>query len=187
MNWRYLYPVLLLIAGAVLGPVAIAAGQALLALADPELKRVETVRLVETYRERLPPFRLMLTVLPPDTEQCGYDSDQLFPLEDSEKANASYWGLSSLDAWRNQRSDEIYLSQVTDLLERRMSSFTTVFLRRCMEATLFAGWCEARVRAISSAVRPVDRTGSKDDDRIICTYLDGVAARSGKPLAKRTD
>lgn len=187
MVWRYLIPAILLIAGAILGPVLIAAGQGMLASSEPDTRRGETMRLVAAYRERLPPFRLMLTIVPPDPERCGYAADSLFAKDDRGGIGSPYDGFQVLDRWKAQRSDEAYLDQVADGLSRRMSPFSTVFLRRCMEATLFGNWCESRVRSIADELIPAERPAARADERVLCTYLDGVAARAGKSLARRPD
>ena len=138
----------LLIIGAVLGPVAIAAFSAW-ANAEDELgvtKTSEASRLVAAYRQRLPRHRLFLSIISPeDGTECGYEVDELFPerfdgLAESVRSQSftEYAGYYALDRWRNDSRDEEWIVAITASIGEQMSEFEAGFLRRCIEATLFS-------------------------------------------------
>lgn len=72
-------------------------------------------------------------------------------------------------------------------LDAVTSDFSARFLRECMRSTLFAPLCESRTRDLLGSARggPRELPEPTGDLGTICTYLDGVAARRGLPLAKR--
>ena len=190
------------IIGATLGPLAIAAFSAW-AEADNQMDYTETSeasRLVAAYRQRLPHFHLFLSVIPPeDGTECGYDNNDVFPdsfdqLTDSMRSQkfTEYAGYYALHLWRNDTRDEEWVSAITDSIDEKMSDFEAGFLRRCIEATLFSDFCMKQVAAYGDTnkiprydhERPISPLrGFGIEDQIVCTYVDGVAARKGLALS----
>jgi len=199
---RILIAVSLLIVGAVLGPVSLAAVAAYITSdQDDEFgEHREAARLVDAYQDNLRPGRLFLTLASPeDGAECAYDPDQLFPnsmqqFDESTdtKAFTDYVGYLALDRWRNRTRNEEWIGAVAVQLNEQMSDFETGFLRRCIEGTVFSQLCMERVEAFSnSAPRfdhsrdPIPVLGMGIENEIVCTYADGVAARLGLPIAER--
>lgn len=185
--------------GAVLGPVLIAAAGAAFAPAvDQYGTSLEAAKLVDAYRDRLPTGILFTSIVPPgDGAECGYEPDVVFPdgfmaLTTARRTNsyANYEGYSVLNRWRIQNRDESWIRSITAELQNQMSPFKTGFLRRCIEATLFADMCMRRVEEFGDTVPRFPRSretglpGEGIEDRIVCTFVDGVAARKGIPLAR---
>ena len=187
----------LLMAGAVLGPVMIAAGGAAIAansVDSPMYKRNEADLLVRAYRERLRVGYLFMSVIMPENgKECGYDPDIIFPESSEQLATSArerkyteYAGYWVLDRWRNQTADDEWLGAVTQKIDDDMSDFEAGFLRRCIEATLFSSACMKRVEPYGDRVvrfehnRPAwPPRGFGIEDQIVCTYVDGIAARRG--------
>lgn len=193
---------LLVVTGATIGPVVIAAVGAWIDAerqADP-WARSEVNRLVEAYRQRLPPNHLFLSLaLPEDGKECGYDSTDVFPnawdeIGESIRSQTfnDYAGYYALDRWRNTSRDEEWISAITASIAEETSEFEASFLRRCIEATLFSDICIQRVAEFGDSNRiprfdhdrPISPPqGIGVEDEIVCTYVDGVAARRNLPLA----
>ena len=193
---------LLLAMGATLGPVLIAAIAARVNQEQPfgfgEMREAE--RLVAAYRQRLPRHLLFLTIFGPDNgAECGYDPSEVFPdeidqLTDSvrkQKFN-DYAGYYALDQWRNRSRDEEWIAAIRDKIDEQMSRFEVGFLRRCIEATIFSPICMKRVSEFGDSEEiprfdhnRLTRTimGEGIEDQIVCTYVDGVAARKKLTLS----
>jgi hypothetical protein len=183
--------------GAVFGPVAIAGGAAAFRGSRPDAmgRASEVEKLVDAYRDRLPRHVLFLTLVPPpDGEECGYDPETLFPdrvqamhPQGRTDVYADHQGYRELDRWRSRRRDEAWIRAITAAIHNRMSEFQIGFLRRCIQSTLFAGLCAKEVERIGDTVprygRPRINEAQGFEDRVVCTFADGVAARRGVALA----
>ncbi|WP_162789593.1 hypothetical protein [Altererythrobacter sp. ZODW24] len=193
---------ILLSVGAIFGPVLIAAVSAAYTVSRGQESREsnEASRLVEAYRERLPVHHLFLsTRLPEDGQECGYNPDQVFPkrFEQLDVSLAShkfsdYAGYWYMDRWRNKTRDEEYIEAIIQSIDDDLSDFETGFLRRCIEGTLFSSLCMDRVSGRGDTVKRFDHgrpawpmAGYGVEDQIVCTYVDGVAARQGISLVER--
>jgi hypothetical protein len=182
--------------GAVFGPVAIAGGAAAFRGSPDALDRVsEAEKLVDAYRDQLPRHVLFLTLAPPpDGEECGYQPEIIFPggvqaryPQGRTDLYADYQGYLELDRWRRSRRDEAWIRAITATIHDRMSEFQIGFLRRCIQSTLFAGLCAKEVERIGDTVprygRPRINEAEGFEDRVVCTFVDGVAARRGVALS----
>ncbi len=186
--------------GVVVGPLL----YALIAAAMPprqipvvSANEAEVGRLIAVYRAELDRGRLFMSIIPPPNgKECGYDPEKVFPGQFSGMAEArragsfsDYEGYYALDKWRNQQRDEGYIAAIHMKMAKDMSRFEAGFLRRCIQSTVFAGWCKQRVAAFADQVDrfgPESRNffiGGGHEDRVVCRYVDGVAARNGLPLA----
>lgn len=186
----------LLAAGALLGPVVFAGIGAALAVSDPEdypTKWQETQRLVEAYRARLPRGRLYTTIASPQNGvECGYNVAAIFPDVYSESRQFGYWnGYQALDHWRDMNWKRQRIEEFGEAIGADMNEFEVVFLRRCIEATVLQPLCMAKIAGYSDRVSRSDHLratslfeGYGYEDQIVCTYVDGVAARRGVPLAE---
>jgi hypothetical protein len=188
------------VVGAILGPVLFAVIGAIAAPAEGTGGRsIEANKLVDAYRNKLPPFRLFTTVvMPDDGAECGYDAGKVFPggilaMMKARQANSysDYEGYYALDQWRNRNQDEDWIDAIKAQISMEMSPFEAGFLRRCIESTVFSNLCMRQVEGFGDTV---PRFSSKrehfliaagDEDRVVCTFVDGVAARRGIPLSKR--
>lgn len=181
----------------VVGPLLFAVWQGLAASSDEMAHSRDAKRLVSAYRDRLPSMVLLLTIaMPLDGEECGYSRETLFDAKDDVISYfgtpwTPYAGYDALLGWKNRQSDADYIDVMAEYLSRRTSPFSAAFLRQCMSGTVFGHWCEQHVRSLingegSTIGAPPERIfQSPLRERTICTYLDGLAARNGKPLAKR--
>ena len=194
---RCLIAATLLLVGAIFGPVIIAVGGAARAakpITFPGHQRNEADLLVRAYRDRLPVGFLFMTVaMPEDGKECGYDPQEVFPksfeqFEGSarQKKYSDYAGYWVLDHWRSQSSDDEWLGAVTQKIDDDMSDFEAGFLRRCIEGTLFSSLCMKEVAPYGDRIERFDHKrpasplrGFGVEDQIVCTYVDGVAARHG--------
>lgn len=189
-----------LLLGAVFGPVAIAGIAALYEEPPGMHDTSEAVKLVDAYRDELPPFRLFLSLVPPDEgKACGYDPGKLFPSGIDEMANArkenrfsDFEGYYALERWAADLKDEAYIAEITSRIEQTMGRREMKFLRRCIQSTLFASACMRRVERYGDVVeRFPDKMesfyflASGHEQEVICTYLDAIAARRGLAVPKR--
>ncbi|MFC4257289.1 hypothetical protein GRI97_16860 [Altererythrobacter xixiisoli] len=186
--------------GTVVGPVLIAAASAAYWADDVDdgAKWQETGRLLASYQHELAQIGyLNLSVILPDNgKECGYDSNKIFPNmdEDFGKIGTSidfnyYNGYLALDRWKYNNIDEEWEQAVSQVIINDMNSFQIGFLRRCIEETTFSKMCMKQVAHYQNRVKRFDHGrpsipyfGYGIEDQIICTYVDGVAARLGVPL-----
>ncbi|QIG78948.1 hypothetical protein [Stakelama tenebrarum] len=189
---RILVSLLLLATGAVFGPVLVAAAQSAMVENTEQAQAKEARQLLDAYRSTLEPMLLLLSIVMPSPAECGYDKpDELLP---NDRAGETAWSnYMSLDIWRGEQIDDRYLESVAEYLDARTTTFEAAFLRRCIESTVFASVCANEVKALIDGKQrsakthaPPERTfESPTEDRIICTFLDGIAAQKGIPLAER--
>jgi hypothetical protein len=205
MSWRRrLGGGLLLVAlTIVLGPLLFAAGTGLFAGTGEADRALRPVALLEAYRDHWPP-----ELSSPSRDfgaairNCGYEEAALFPPGEARAPGSDepwnpYGGYFDLLIERSRdwdrRLDELRWKR----LDSQTSAFSAEFLRICMRQSLFASVCAGRVRAILEAgdldtdsdawPQGVPRPDQSRNDRNICVYLDGIAARRGVPLAARSD
>lgn len=178
--------------GAVIGPVLIAAAQAWFAARDPGSGFAAADRLLASLDSYFPAELHMLTLdWTGPVDECGYDYGELFP--GPEMATDERWtaarGYFDLFLWRQDRFRDRARFARAVRVQARLEPFAIDFLRRCMDATLFAPFCAGYVRnAIESGDPPRLPPQMRHDHRremlTICAMLDGVAARRGLPLAR---
>lgn len=183
-----------LAAGAVVGPLLIAAAAAALGQESDGYGPGEAERLVDAYRDQLPRGHMFLSLAaPPDGEECGYNREIVrerspaTPSGGSRDAYSDYQGYAALNRWRGERRDEAWIRAITASIDERFSDFKIGFLRRCIESTLFAGLCANEVEQFGDTVPRFGRSGVDNaqdlEDRVVCTFVDGVAARKRIPLS----
>ena len=202
MRWRRLLgAVLLIVATIVLAPLLYGVGKGLFADSSEGGRRAQSVALLDAYRDHWPPPLFLSSInFRAAIDDCGYDAETLFGPEEGDSGRNGVWTPygGHFDLWiaRSQdwsrRLDELRMSR----LEAETSAFSSEFLRICIRQSLFASVCAGRVRAILSAgdldtgngnawPRNQGRPDQSRQTRNICTYLDGLAARRGLPLATR--
>ncbi|MFN3944771.1 MAG: hypothetical protein ACK4K7_07565 [Allosphingosinicella sp.] len=123
-------------------------------------------------------------------EECGNDPEKVFPGRldptDPRPAYTDFQGYSELSRWRGERRDKAWLREITNTIHERRSPFRIGFLRRCIESTLFADLCATEVKKVGDTVPRYGRPWANEavgfEHRVICTFLDGVAARRDVPL-----
>ena len=105
-------------AGAVVGPLLIAAAAAALGQeSDGYGTGREAERLVDAYRDQLPRGHMFLSLAaPPNGEECGYDPEivlrersRAMPSNGSPSAYSDYQGYAALNWWRGERRDEAWI------------------------------------------------------------------------------
>ena len=203
MSGRRLLGAALLVAGTiVLAPLLYAAGRGLFAGSDEGERRMQSIALLAAYRDHWPPPVWLVSIdFEGPIRECGYNSETLFvPSQPRETWRAGQWTPEEgyRDLWMvrsrdwRQRLDELRLAR----LDAETSAFSSEFLRACIRQSLFASSCAGQVRAILAAddldttngdawPRNRPRPDQSRQNRNICAYLDGIAARRGLPLATR--
>jgi hypothetical protein len=190
--------------GAICGPILSALWAATMASLQPaaseRVKDTPAWNLLEAYRAQLPPLRLLLSiVMPPDGEECRYSRSALFgEKEDILEVYASapdhwssYKGYDALNHWKNTQTDERYLQHVVRYLALNTSAFSATFLENCIRNTALRSVCVRYTEDMLSerpwfgkpTPMPTRRFEAPVEAATLCTYLDGVAARRGKPLS----
>lgn len=195
---------IMVILGAVIGPILFAICAA--AMPDRSLlgdEHTEAKRLVNAYLSKLPPPELLIIVaFHEDGSECGYDRKKVFPdekaqyfLSGKQRKFTDFAGYIVLDNWRNSSRYAEWTSTLTYQIEDSMSRFKIGFLRRCIEYTVISKACMSRVAAYSDKLarfkhgrQPWPLDGFGVEDQIVCTYVDGVAAKHGlTPVKRRED
>ncbi len=160
-------------------------------------KDMEIAKLVRAYRAKLPARHVFLVALPtPDGRECGYNPEAVFPggnMKSNEELVSDRWtdydGYYALHRWRGEAQDEGYIAGITEKMTKDLSRFEAKFLRLCIESTIASEICSRKVSAYSELVdrfakdtkqRSVTRG---NEDRIVCSYVDGVAVRRGMKLS----
>ncbi len=202
--------VALLAIGTVTGPILIAVVTAALSetyeseteaeAAPPEsafvYSRGETADLLfRAYEPHRPPPLLRTDVDIPRTSywaDCGYpqelDGDPRLLTSDMRVVrDAPRPGQAALTAAFAQLRLADQERATIERLDRATSTFSAVFLRRCIESTLARNYCVAEVTARLEG-DPWERYGHGElpaERKVRCQLLDGVAARNGLELADR--
>lgn len=198
---------LLLAAIYLLGPVATSLVQAaryssaILGLPEQErhtARRANARRLLDLFDARHP----VRAFSDPDKmpgDECGYSPGLLeaaprVRLPDGRKrpsvAVNGYWYLVEASLARQERQAADLRA---DALAKELGDFRLSLLSNCINRTIFADQCEARIGNMLAHLGmrdPRDASGSQGgpvNDRVesdvMCSYLDGVAARRGFRLA----
>ncbi|WP_373489940.1 hypothetical protein [Parasphingorhabdus sp.] len=190
---RILFVSALFLTGAVFGPLLFAALAAFSPEQGPFGESIEAEKLVGAYRDELPEQILWLTIMPPNLEkQCGYETDSVFdpslPRDQRETHMLDYAAYLTLSRWRNEHADYEWISRITEKIDSSFSDYHKSFLRRCIESTLFKPHCMAVVEEFGNKIgRFPERDGPESAngpilDRVVCNFVDGVAARKGIEL-----
>lgn len=184
--------VLLILLGWIGGPVAMATYRVATAT-HPAVARSQTAEdLLDAYRR--PPadaFRLNLSIVytPPDyrpARACGYDPDIIFKDENVAFLQSADWGFEVLQ--RRASADQVRI--VDDYRAEHFANHhavaTMAALSQCLDSPL-AALCRGRVDRMAA---DADAAGAKEladlqdvsrkqNQAILCTFLDGAAARRG--------
>ena len=193
--------------GTILGPLLVAlvlaalpSGETGMGSGLPE-KEIEVGKLLAIYRARLPAGRLFMTVIPPpDGEECGYLPSSVFPTTFAGAATdrlAGRWnpyvGYYALHRWRNDAQADGYIAAISKKMTEDLSKFEAKFLRICIESTVLSGICSRKIESYGDGIDRFSKDYVEDswiggnEDRVVCSYVDGVAARKGLPLSKLFD
>jgi hypothetical protein len=181
---------------ALLFPLVIAAAKGLLALSDENERLSHAHRLLNEYwAYSPPPIRLASIDSDYDIRRCGYPVDLFDPRDigvtDRWTPRNGYWALV---LWRISEQRDARDRLRAEFLRSRLSAFSNEFLRMCIRQSAFAPACAAYLRGVLvgagwddyAQMPPGQRLrGQETWDRAICSYLDGYAARTGRPLADR--
>ena len=202
MRRNFIIVSLAVLFGWIAGPIMYAA---LAALSPGERSygtNVEIVRLLDVYRANLRSHFLFRSIAShPDGRECGYEPEEIMPdqiwaMGDARKEEFNaYEGYYALNRWIGQQKDEAYISRIGENILSRVSQYEIQFLRRCIESTVLSPVCMNRVSSFASGVQRFPEKDETDefyfvggqDEKIICLYLDGVAARKGLVLANPED
>jgi len=134
-------------------------------------------RLLDLYDARNPPPQVLYQI---ERDYCGYDlpSNQ----EDLKGLDYLWEAMLRSDADAQRR---IRLQRFGSML----SDFSFSFLGSCISSTILAHQCETYVGHVldRNGIKgmrdmPTDPNEQRVQDGVTCRYLDGVAARAGRPL-----
>ena len=193
---QLLIVVLIFAAGMVLGPVLLAAADGLARPSDAQERRAQAYALLKAFDDRDPQVSMASMDWDMFIRDCGYTTETLFgsptpPLVEGQ-AWTPYSGYFDLFLWQGRQFGTAAEAARADVLFRSLSTFQLAFLGDCMRGTAFSGLCAGYVRQVlesggglsSNAMpRGAPRFDQRREERTICTYLDGLAARRGLPLA----
>ena len=195
--FRWLLTVALIFAaGMALGPVLLAAADGLARPSDEQERRAQAWALLATFDA--PDDHLSMPYIDFDApiRDCGYTREALFgsptpPIVEG-RAWTPYSGYLDLFAWQGQQRRRAVEAARANILYQDLRAFQLAFLDDCMRSTAFSGLCAGYVRQVlesggglSSNAMPsgAPRFDQRREERTICTYLDGLAARRGLRLA----
>ena len=184
-----------------LAPLGFAASNGLMASHDDADRSMQAYRLLQAFREHHPDAPPHITQFDGDIEDCGYRREQLFapgdrlPRDGGDERWTPYLGYWDLFIWRGRQWDREVEGRLLHILRERTGAFSSEFLQTCMRHSLFASLCARRVGAIlaaggwrgGGAAPDGQRLDQSVQNRTICTYLDGLAARRGHSVANRVE
>lgn len=194
---HWLRIVAFLVTGAIFGPLLLAV---LAGLHPEEPWNPIAPHLLAEYDARVPSSGLTSPGWSiSDSRKCGYDPDALFTREDRDRDYPRNWQWTPARGYRFMGGYHSWFRQIavddrrSSQLHGEISNFSGRFLLACMRGTVFAPLCAQRTGALLGKWKSGDATatlaaGSLNEAgtaETLCTYLDGVAARRGLPLAKR--
>jgi hypothetical protein len=176
--------------GVVLGPLLSAVIAGLYPVKDKRVPLAGAMRLLEAYEARVPAVGA-----PQDlswyaaARRCGYDPRAVI---DSEAAPGAEWtpyrGYFDLRMWRGSEVRADVRAEQAGQLAKALTPFQQGFYRECLGSSVFAPLCERRVAEVLAQPPTHPAFSAEPAPRsleTICHYLDGVAARAGRPLALR--
>lgn len=184
--------VLLILLGWIGGPVAMATYRVAVATHPDGAKLQVAETLLDAYRRPAAgPFRLNLSIVhtPPDyrpVRTCGYDPDILFKNENVAFLQSADWGFDVLQRRASADQTRIVDDYRAEYLANHHAVATMAALSQCLDSPL-AALCRRQVDRMAAAA---DAAGAKElaelqdftrkqNHAILCTFLDGAAARRG--------
>ena len=195
----------LLVTGAVLGPVVLALAHAVTVATfdkwpyggpdqpadagDSGARARYLFHAYQPHRPPAPPPILFADVQPEPWARCGYEGlgRQLYAWSQEGAKRGERYDLQSaalgqaLMIAAHDAQDEAAVA----VLARSTTDFSATFLAGCIEGTVLRGLCVARVTALLGGDKVRIPRALPDEHGILCTFYDGVAARSGVPLSNR--
>jgi hypothetical protein len=176
--------------GVVLGPLLSAVMAGLYPVREAGVPLAGAMRLLEAYEARVPghdrPAGLSWEAA---ARACGYEPAAVM---DAEVAPGAAWspvlGYFDLRMWQGSEARADMRAEQAARLAAALTPFQMGFYRQCMAGSAFAPLCQRRVAAALAEPAPQAAFSAMPAPRsreTICHFLDGVAARRGKPLAVR--
>lgn len=181
--------------GLLVGPVVIAAIIGVTSQTSAFDRSRAAHQLLNAYDERYPPPIVMIDLDEAAVARdCGYD-ERVFG-NDLSLARGQKWtpytGYFDMTIWLTDEFRDEVQRRRSDWLATHFSAFGLTFLDRCLRQTVLAPLCGWDVRHALERGNLLDRNSLPspfDQPRrtqSICTYLDGIAAQRGQPLARRS-
>ena len=184
--------VLLILLGWIGGPVAMASYRVAMATHPAVAKLQVAEDLLDAYRRPAAgPFRLNLSIVytPPDyrpARACGYDPNIIFKDENVAFLQSADWGFEVLQRRASADQARIVDDFRAEHFANHHAVVTMAALSQCLDSPL-AALCRGRVDRMASAA---DAAGAKElaelqdvsrkqNQAILCTFLDGAAVRRG--------
>jgi len=201
---RIAIAIALILSGALFGPFLYFAAVHLIEDRDQLDAPIEAERLMVSIDRQFwaSAPRFMATMLPDETgSSCGYSARAMMPGDDGNPRIVLRPGLNDrwtpgtgyedLKLWKMDQRHTVDLFARSKPLATRLSIYSMRVLSDCIDHTALASACAAyaRSRIPGGYVPPLETRPEVDTTRenlTICTYLDGIAARAGKPLGVRT-
>jgi hypothetical protein len=179
--------------GLVAGPILVAAVASLSARSDSFPHNRAAFHLLADFDDRYPaPLLMASRDFGLIARKCGY-GDELFSdfsLTEGQKWTPST-GYFDLMMWLEDEFRTETDRRRAEQLGQHFNSYSLAFLDRCLRQTALTPFCGEEVRLVLKEGNLLSRFSlpSPFDQprrtKTICTYLDGLAARNGQPLAKQ--
>lgn len=182
--------------GFVLGPLLIVAINGVRLGDTEELEVDPAYHLLSAFDDRYPEGIPMSQLdLDGVARDCGYSSaligrDLPPGLHDQRWTPAA--GYFDLTMWLDDEFFQETKRRRVEQLREHLTGYELRFLDGCLRKTSFAGLCGLPVRRILKQSNLLSQYSLNSPfaqprrTKSICTYLDGIAARKGQPLATRT-
>jgi hypothetical protein len=176
--------------GVVLGPLLSAVIAGLYPVKQPGVPLAGAMRLLEAFEARVPavaaPQGMSWSAA---ARRCGYDPAAVMDIEMPAGAEwTPYLGYFDLRMWQGSEARADMRAEQAARLAAALTPFQMGFYRECMTSSALAPMCERRVAEALAQAAPQAALSAAPGLRskeTICHFLDGVAARRGKPLAVR--
>lgn len=193
---RWLLIALLCVSSALLFPLGVGVVEGAFASTD-ELDRLsQAAVLLDDYWAYSPPVIRMASIDSDyDIRRCGYPADLFnsrdIGITDRWTPRNGYWELV---LWRIGEEREERDQLRAEYLRSQTSAFSAEFLRVCIRQSVFAPACASYVREVLARAGWDDYVempagppvrGREMRNRMICSYLDGYAAQTGRSVVQR--
>ena len=176
--------------GVVLGPLLSAVIAGLYPVQDKTVPLAGAMRLLDAYEARVPahvqPAGMSWSAA---ARRCGYDPAAVMEIEAAPGAEwTPYLGYFDLRMWQGSEARADMRAEQAARLAAVLTPFQQGFYRECLTGSAFAPMCERRVTEAMATAPPqaaFTAAPALRSRETICHFLDGVAARRGRPLALR--
>ena len=164
---------------------------------DPQALQVDPAyHLLSAFDDRYPEGIITRQMdLDGVARDCGY-TEELYGRDLSPGLRDQRWtpatGYFDLMMWLDDEFSQEVKRRRAEQLRQHLTDYQLRFLDGCLRWTVFAGLCGGQVRHLLKQENLLSQSSLNSPfpqprrTQTICTYLDGIAARKGEPLARRS-